>query len=304
MSAADILMTFDEVVQYAHKIGSTMPRRVTRGLHRLHKSQSDVFTTEFVDKWLDDFLLNWIGSEALLMQYIACARGRTNGIIDPTCDVAEVCRNTASIVQDMCEDIYGLRPHIIVESFSAVEADQRAPSFSYIPMFLQFVMQEVLKNCCRATLDTCPPEKLGKRPTTVAVCADEQQVAIRISDRGRGIPFHVGDKVWSYMYSTGCKTKPKNADYNGDGPTPLAGFGFGLPLSRLYCRYLGGTLHVVSWPGYGVDVHLSLPRLSSQQIEVVPDLEYEKAEKGQIVDDHSHVEKGQFIRAGRFDNHS
>ena len=32
------------------------------------------------------------------------------------------------------------------------------------------------------------------------------------------------------------------------------GYGIGLPLSRLHAKYLGGALHLVSLPGYGVDV--------------------------------------------------
>lgn len=31
------------------------------------------------------------------------------------------------------------------------------------------------------------------------------------------------------------------------------GYGIGLPLSRLHAKYLGGTLDLVSLPGFGVD---------------------------------------------------
>ena len=45
----------------------------------------------------------------------------------------------------------------------------------------------------------------------------------------------------------------------------------GLPLSRLYARYLGGALDLVSLPGYGTHAYVNLPRVQSQQVEVVPD---------------------------------
>mmetsp|Transcript_111889 Transcript_111889/g.316143 ORF Transcript_111889/g.316143 Transcript_111889/m.316143 type:complete len:857 (-) Transcript_111889:134-2704(-) len=261
------LVEFDGMIRNAAIKGQDVQLLVARAMYTLRLERPEVFTTEFVDRWLDDFLLNYIGTETLLMQYLARLEGRPNGIIDPRCDVAAVCRDVASTVQDVCMDLHQRRPQVIVESFSAVEEDQRAPSFSYIPMFLKYVMMEILKNSCRATLVTCPYEKLPKRPTSVAVCADEHQVAIRVSDRGRGIPFHVGNNIWSYMYSTRHKAGVGFLE----GATPLAGYGIGLPLSRLYVRYLGGSLGVVSWPGLGCDVHLSLPRLSSEQVEVVPD---------------------------------
>jgi len=266
-----LLPDFDDVVRHAHKFGITIPWRITKVMRELHRNQSERFPADWVDRWLDDFLLNWIGCETLLMHYIACSRGRENGIIEPYCDVAEVCQSVSSTILDMCEDIYGLRPRIIVESF--------APLFSYIPMFLRFIMQEILKNSCRATLETCPEPQLPTAPIAVSVCADEHQLSIRVSDLGGGMPFHVGEKVWSYLYSTPCKAKPLNEEYQ-DGPTPLSGYGVGLPLSRLYCRYLGGLMHLVSWPGRGVDVHLSLPHMCIEQIEVVPDRDHHYKSRG------------------------
>ena len=44
---------------------------------------------------------------------------------------------------------------------------------------------------------------------------------------------------------------------------PMAGFGYGLPISRLYAQYFGGDLKLISMEGYGTDVYLHLNRLSS-----------------------------------------
>lgn len=55
------------------------------------------------------------------------------------------------------------------------------------------------------------------------------------------------------------------------GEKRLAGHGVGLPLSRLYARYLGGALDLVSLPGYGTHAYVNLPRVESQQVEVVPE---------------------------------
>lgn len=42
---------------------------------------------------------------------------------------------------------------------------------------------------------------------------------------------------------------------------PLAGFGHGLPISRLYARYFGGDMQLVSMNGLGTDAYLYLKRL-------------------------------------------
>lgn len=44
-------------------------------------------------------------------------------------------------------------------------------------------------------------------------------------------------------------------------PAVLAGYGYGLPISRLYARYFGGDLQVMSMDGYGTDAYLHLNRL-------------------------------------------
>ena len=46
--------------------------------------------------------------------------------------------------------------------------------------------------------------------------------------------------------------------------TPLAGLGYGLPISRSYARYFGGDLNLMSMEGYGTDAFLHLPRLGNK----------------------------------------
>merc|ERR1719203_1548588 len=109
-------------------------------------------------------------------------------------------------------------------------------------------MVELLKNSARATVENCgaDPQKFRERPIVITVSADPTEVAIRVRDSAGGIPFSVADRVWSYMYSTA--SQQAGSEFSQQG-TPLAGYGVGLPLSRLYARYLGGTLHLQSLPG-------------------------------------------------------
>ena len=51
--------------------------------------------------------------------------------------------------------------------------------------------------------------------------------------------------------------------------SPLAGLGYGLPISRSYCRYFGGDLSIMSMEGYGTDAFVYLARIGNTK-EPVP----------------------------------
>ena len=85
-------------------------------------------------------------------------------------------------------------------------------------------------------------------------------------------PSQVGDRIWSYMYGTAAKQG--SSSLNIDEEDSLSGYGVGLPCARLYARYLGGNLSLTSYPGYGTQAHLLLPRIDSEQVEEVPETSF------------------------------
>mmetsp|Transcript_74800 Transcript_74800/g.165161 ORF Transcript_74800/g.165161 Transcript_74800/m.165161 type:complete len:376 (-) Transcript_74800:29-1156(-) len=252
---------FQKTVQKVLKRQDNMVELMTLGMQKLRKLRQAENFDGFSNKFLDNFLLNRLGCNLLLSHYLACAHPHRKmiGIIDPQCDAVETCRAAGQEILDACRDFLGRQPVLRVEGFSPEGHQGLAPRFTYIPGILTFIMRELLKNSFRATLDITPDEELESRPIEVIVCANEAHVMIRVSDRAQGIPIEVGNRVWSYMYTTSSKA------------SPLSGYGVGLPLSRLHARYMGGTLELISLPGYGTNAYLSLPRVDTEMIEVVPD---------------------------------
>jgi len=51
---------------------------------------------------------------------------------------------------------------------------------------------------------------------------------------------------------------------------PLAGLGYGLPLSRLYARYFAGDLELYSTEGWGTDAIVYLRALAGEAKERLP----------------------------------
>ncbi|XP_037267322.1 pyruvate dehydrogenase kinase, isozyme 2 isoform X2 [Falco rusticolus] len=86
----------------------------------------------------------------------------------------------------------------------------------------------------------------------------------KMSDRGMGVPLRKIERLFSYMYSTAPTPQL------GTGGAPLAGFGYGLPISRLYAKYFQGDLQLFSMEGFGTDAVIYLKALSTDSVERLP----------------------------------
>lgn len=88
----------------------------------------------------------------------------------------------------------------------------------------------------------------------------------QVSDEGGGIPRSGVSRIWTYLYTTAnSPLELMDQSGEGEGPAVLAGYGYGLPISRLYARYFGGELQIISMEGYGTDAYLHLNRLGNVQ---------------------------------------
>ena len=90
-------------------------------------------------------------------------------------------------------------------------------------------------------------------PIRVVIAEGAEDVTIKISDEGGGIRRSGLQRIWTYLYTTANSPLLEMDADTGAGPAVLAGYGYGLPLSRLYARYFGGDLQVLSMDGYGTD---------------------------------------------------
>ncbi len=59
----------------------------------------------------------------------------------------------------------------------------------------------------------------------------------QVSDEGGGIARSGLPRIWTYLYSTAKQpVAMETVEEAGEGPVVLAGYGYGLPISRLYAR--------------------------------------------------------------------
>ena len=106
--------------------------------------------------------------------------------------------------------------------------------FPYVPGHLSHIVFELLKNSLRAVVERYGPENEDAfPPIKVIVVEGKEDITIKISDEGGGIPRSAIPLIWTYMYTT---MDGQNIDQDfqaSDFKAPMAGFGYGLPLSRL-----------------------------------------------------------------------
>lgn len=202
------------------------------------------------------------------------------GVICTLCDVREIAEDAIETAKYICEEYYGLFESPSIQLI----APQNAISFMYVPGHLIHMLFETLKNSLRATIEfhtpklkqklieenpNLTPEKIDindlKFPAIKVIISEgSEDIAIKISDEGGGIPRSEVPLIWTYLYTTVSQTPVLDSEYNQTSfKAPMAGFGYGLPISRLYAQYFGGDLKLISMEGYGTDVYLHLNRLSS-----------------------------------------
>lgn len=257
-----------EVIETVKRQMQGVVPKLATGMRALKHSEG--FGEQQINDWLDAFFLSRIGTEMLTSQYLATlkpSRGgrKQTGIVDNACDPAVICEQAARHAQKLCKQHSGMDVKIAVER-AGDGGKETGIRFPYVPQYLFYVMVELLKNSARATAEACPdPSRIKEFPVVVTVGADQSEVGIRVHDLAGGIDFSDRHRVWSYMYSTVRKNTGGNR-MTQEG-TPLAGYGVGLPLSRLYARYLGGSLHLMSLPGIGTSAYLHLKRIVTEARE-------------------------------------
>ncbi len=145
-----------------------------------------------------------------------------------------------------------------------------------VPSHIHHILFEVFKNSIRATIEhfgeECvdyPPVLVSEMPNfairrgaptrplhgratsessllpQVTIIKSSQDVTIRVSDRGGGIPRKNMHRAFNYLYTTAPNPQEPGSDDDddhrrmaelGQQGVPMAGYGYGLPLSKLYAR--------------------------------------------------------------------
>ncbi|KAJ6260285.1 [Pyruvate dehydrogenase (acetyl-transferring)] kinase [Drechslerella dactyloides] len=236
---------------------------VALGINEYKRQRRRTGIDDNIQSFLDRFYMSRIGIRMLIGQHVAlnempCQPDHV-GIICTKTNVKELAEEAIENARYICQNYYGLFSGPQVQLVCRDDLN-----FMYVPGHLSHMLFETLKNSMRAVVESHGVDNEEYPPVKVIVAEGKEDITIKISDEGGGIPRSAIPLVWTYMYTTVDKTPDIEDGYdNNDFKAPLAGFGYGLPISRLYARYFGGDLKLISMEGYGTDVYLHLNRLST-----------------------------------------
>lgn len=265
---------FAKLVENIYERHSSVLVQMARGAfeYRIHIAKGGGDPREKFSKmeethtFLDRFYLCRIGIRVLIGQYLALRQPPVENYVGIICSVTspyEIVKRAIDDAAFMCTRKYGEAPEVIMSGRLDL-------TFPYAPTHLHYIMLELLKNSMRATVEwhgvdaDFPPIKV-----IIADGDDNEDVVIKVSDEGGGIPRSNIKKIWSYLFTTADPSiqegmvgvNSETVDHGID--SPLAGLGYGLPISRSYCRYFGGDLSIMSMEGYGTDAFVYLARLGN-----------------------------------------
>lgn len=266
------LTTFADMLVKIRNRHSNVVETMAQGVMELKDAYGALKTDSQIQYFLDRFYTNRISIRMLINQHALLYGSQLSenprhiGCIDPHCDVLEVVRDAYANARFLCEQYYLISPDLQIESHYPYE---KADSIHlvYVPSHLYHMLFELFKNSMRAVVEQ-HGEKHDEIPALkLTVCKGKEDLTIKLSDQGGGIPYSKIDLLFQYMYTTAPQPQPSHCR---EGSAPLAGYGYGLPLSRLYARYFQGDLVLSSMDGFGTDAIIYLKVLSADANECLP----------------------------------
>lgn len=248
---------------------------------------------------IDKFLMHRLGIRVVMGQYLALKENAKTVIrqeyddrqFDDKVGLVQMSVLPADIATAAYEDMRIIfeREYPEYDAPALVIQGDVLAEIAYVPHQLYYMLFELIKNSAKATVrhhghnegrdenrDEDQDEELPPIVVTIGNGAENEDVVIKVSDRGGGISRSHSERIFSYLFTT---AEPHNPITDSDAlesfgrNSPLAGLGYGLPIARLYARYFGGDLAINSVEGFGTDAFVYLHKQGNRNepLELKPE---------------------------------
>lgn len=247
--------------------------------------REDLYQIQDIERSLDEFFTNRLTLRLLISHVQALNEKKTRngdgeemvGVVNVSTHPITILSRAYAATRFMCNRDFKMAPELHVNSMPHEEYVLRQGAeqqhFAYVHTHLFYIFLELFKNAARASIERAQIQSnlseigselgdsshLAPLHVIVPEALWDQEKTIKLADHGTGMNRSVLSKAFSYFYSS-VKARPTVAEEvsDFDRSMPLAGFGFGLPISRVMARYFAGDIDVNSIPGKGTDVYIYL----------------------------------------------
>ncbi|KXN73972.1 alpha-ketoacid dehydrogenase kinase [Conidiobolus coronatus NRRL 28638] len=238
-----------------------------------------------IDEFMKKCIFSRISRRVLVEQHVALTDQWQNrskqdpnqvGIVSSACDARSIVEKCSSLALDATHSYLDSRDFVIPTIMPKIEYEgYPTVKFAYINDHIEFVLFELFKNTFRAAYYNMGKNPDPKHPSAlikVTLSEGRDEVTFRISDQAGGIPISLQEELWSFAKSNDSNkkalsqtkrhiTKIEPSSVNNPHVDDL---GIGLPLCKTFVEFFGGSLDLVSLPGWGTDVYVKIPKLGTQ----------------------------------------
>ncbi|XP_071388014.1 pyruvate dehydrogenase (acetyl-transferring) kinase isozyme 1, mitochondrial isoform X3 [Centroberyx affinis] len=264
----------DAVIKIRNRHNDVIPTMAQGVVEYKEAYGTDPIVSQNVQYFLDRFYMSRISIRMLLNQHTLLFGGKVKvnpahpkqiGSIDPNCRVSEVVRDAYENARNLCDRYYMNSPELVLEEFHGnFPIFDHPVTVVYVPSHLYHMVFELFKNAMRATMELYG-DSIDYPPIHAQIALGTEDLTVKVSDRGGGVPLRKIDRLFTYTYSTAPRPSME-----ASRAAPLAGYGYGLPISRLYAKYFQGDLKLYSLEGHGTDAVIYIRALSTESIERLP----------------------------------
>ncbi|THG03214.1 hypothetical protein TEA_009741 [Camellia sinensis var. sinensis] len=203
------------------------------GVQQLKKSlgrKIDYQDLDEIHQFLDRFYMSRIGIRMLIGQHVALHDPNPPpdcvGYIHTKMSPVQVARTASEDARAICLREYGSAPDV------NIYGDPKF-TFPYVPTHLHLMVFELVKNSLRAVQERFMDSDKATPPIRIIVADGIEDVTIK-----------------ACVLFTAKNPLDEQSDLGTTNIATMAGYGYGLPISRLYARYFGGDLQIISMEGY------------------------------------------------------
>ena len=223
--------------------------KISQGISILKDSlDNSLINYELINNELDKFFLSRISIRTLITQNNEIVNN--NNSLIKNCNLNKIINDSVDNVNYICDNVYGYSQDIEVLSDKEI-------FFPYIPSHIYYILNEILKNSCVAHFKDCKNDE----KITIEYSEGDKDIIIKISDNANSFPVDDLDQMMTYSYSSSPIEIIE--EYEVGNKPIISGFGFGLPMARLYAKYFGGKLIINPMENKGTDVFIYINKLGN-----------------------------------------